>query len=123
MKPETIRPIIQQAAEAWITGNADLFASFFTSDGEFVVPGKIHRGREAIRQVTQSFADRYSDVKIDIRRIIIDGDQCVVEWYWEDTKKETGVRSRADDAIVVDFKNGLICRWREYIDTKSPSVT
>jgi uncharacterized protein (TIGR02246 family) len=123
MNPEAIRSIIQQAALAWSTGNADLFASLFTPDGEFVVPGKIHRGRDAIRQVTQSFADRYSDVKIEIRRIIIDGDQCVIEWYWEDTKTETGARNRAYDAIVVDFKDGLITRWREYIDTKSPSLT
>ncbi len=123
MQSDELHSIINQAAHAWSTGNADLFASLFTPDGEFVVPGKIHRGREAIRQVTQSFADRYSDVKIDIRRIIIEGDQCVVEWYWEDTKNETGARSRADDAIVVDFKDGLISRWREFIDAKSPAVT
>jgi uncharacterized protein (TIGR02246 family) len=122
MKPAAINSIIQQASQAWSTGDADLFASLFTPNGEFVVPGKIHRGHEAIRQVTQSFADRYSDVKIDIRRIILDGDQCVVEWYWEDTKNETGARSRADDAILVDFKDGLISRWREYIDTKSPTI-
>jgi uncharacterized protein (TIGR02246 family) len=123
MKPATINSIIQQASQAWTTGNADLFASLFTPDGEFVVPGEIHRGPEAIRQVAQSFADRYSDVTIKIRRIIFAFDHCVVEWYWEDTKNETGARSRADDAIIIDFKDDLISRWREYIDTKSPSAT
>ena len=119
MQRDEIRSIIEQSAQAWTTGNADSFAALFAPDGEFVVPGKVHRGREAIRDVTASFAARYSNVNIEIRRIIVDGDQAVVEWYWEDTKNETGARSRADDAIVVDFIDGQIVRWREYIDTKS----
>ncbi len=105
-----------------MTGNADAFAALFAPDGEFVVPGKVHRGQAAICEVTANFAARYSNVSIDIQRIIIDGDQAVVEWHWADTKNATGVRSTADDAIVVDFKDGRIVRWREYIDTKSPAA-
>lgn len=120
MQPEAIRAIIEQAREAWISGDADGFASLFTPDGEFIVPGKHWRSRSAIREVLAGFAERYSSIHIDIRRIIVDGDQAVVEWYWEDTKNETGIRHRADDAIVVDFKDGRISRWREYIDTKTP---
>ena len=122
MRPDEIRSIIERAGRAWVTGDADAFAALFTPDGEFVVPGKRWRGRAAVRDVLASFTQRYSDVKIDIRRVIVDGDQAVVEWYWEDTKNETGVRNKADDAIVVDFRDGQISRWREYIDTKSPAV-
>jgi ketosteroid isomerase-like protein len=46
------------------------------------------------------------------------GDQAVVEWQWRDTEDTTGVRHRADDAMVIDFKDGSIVRWREYIDTR-----
>ena len=122
MKPDEIRAMIEQAGQAWVAGDADAFAALFTPDGEFIVPGKRLQGQAAIREVLARFAERYSDVRVDIRRTIIDGDQAVVEWYWEDTKNATGVRNRAEDAIVVDFKDGRISRWREYIDTKSPTL-
>jgi len=121
VKPDEIRAVIERAGQAWVTGDADAFAALFTPDGEFVVPGKRWQGQPAVRDVLARFAERYSDVTVDIRRIIVEGDQAVVEWYWEDTKNESGIRSKADDAIVVDFKHGRISRWREYIDTKTPA--
>jgi uncharacterized protein (TIGR02246 family) len=122
MTPNEIRTMLKQASRAWVTGDADAFAALFTPEGEFTVPGKRWQGQAAIREVAAGFADRYSNVQIDIRRIIVDGNQAVVEWRWEDLKKATGVRSKADDAIVVDFEDRLISRWREYIDTQSPAV-
>jgi uncharacterized protein (TIGR02246 family) len=120
MQPEAIRAIIQQAGQAWVTGNADAFAALFTTDGEFVVPGQRYQGTEAIRAVAAGFAATNSNVQVEIRRIIIDGDQAVVEWHWQDTETVTGKHSNADDAIVVDFQAGKISRWREYIDAATP---
>jgi uncharacterized protein (TIGR02246 family) len=120
MEPEKIRAIIEQARQAWISGDASAFAELFALDGKFVVPGKVYRGRVAIREVTASFAVLHSNVTIDIRRVIVDGCQAVVEWQWEDTRTATGARHIANDAIVVDFRNGKIVRWREYIDAISP---
>jgi len=42
-----------------------------------------------------------------------------VEWIWKDVEKNTGSQSQAEDAIIVDFREGQINRWREYIDTQS----
>ncbi|HEY9643647.1 MAG TPA: SgcJ/EcaC family oxidoreductase [Coleofasciculaceae cyanobacterium] len=123
MRPEEIHLIIQQARNAWETGNADAFASLFTSDGEFCVPGNRWVGQEVIRQIAADFSLRSSDVKVEIRRIMVEGNQAVVEWYWEDTETATGRRNRADDAIVIDFEAGRIRRWREYIDTQTPHVS
>lgn len=122
MKPEEIRSVIKQASNAWIAGDAETFAALFMPDGEFIVPGDRWIGQAEIRKVAADYALAYSDVKINIRRIIIDGNQSVVEWDWEDKENATGIRSQANDAIVVDFKNGQISRWREYIDTKSPTI-
>lgn len=119
MTSEQCRSIIQQAAEAWITGNADSFASLFLPDGEFIVPNNRWVGTEKIRQVAADFATDY-EVKIEIRRIIVEDERAVVEWYWSDTQKATGKCNQADDAIVVDFRAGKISRWREYIDATSP---
>ncbi|MFQ4141156.1 SgcJ/EcaC family oxidoreductase [Chlorogloeopsis sp. ULAP02] len=121
MKVEEIHSIIQQAAQAWMTGNADAFAELFAPDGKFIVPGNSYVGRTAIQQVTAEFAATHSGVKIEIKQILIDGDRAAVEWTWEDTNNETGKQQKAEDAILVDFKEGLITRWREYIDSNIPS--
>jgi uncharacterized protein (TIGR02246 family) len=121
MQPEEIHALIQQARDAWVNGDADAFANLFTPDGELIVPGNRWVGPEAIREVAASFAAGASDVKIEIRRILVMGNQAVVEWYWEDTEKASGRRNRADDAIVVDFTGGRIQRWREYIDAQTPT--
>jgi uncharacterized protein (TIGR02246 family) len=120
MKPEEIRSLIQKAGDAWMAGDADGWAALFIPDGEFIVPGNRWVGQEEIRKAASDFASNYT-VKINIRRIIIEGNQAVVEWHWQDTEKATGRLSQADDAIVVDFQAGQISRWREYIDTKTPA--
>lgn len=128
--PAQIRAIVRQARDSWVNGNADAFAALFTSDGELIVPGQKWVGREAIRKAAADFATYASNVKIDIRQIIIEGDaeggslrdrRAAVEWYWEDTEKASGRRNRADDAIMADFVAGKIKRWREYIDEKVSS--
>jgi uncharacterized protein (TIGR02246 family) len=119
MQPEEIRAAIEQAANAWMTEDAEAFASLFSQDGEFIVPGNRWVGRKAIREVAEGFFKSYSNVKVEIKQIIIEGDRAAVEWYWEDREDATGRLNRADDAIVVEFKEGQIVRFREYIDTKT----
>ncbi|PSB00778.1 nuclear transport factor 2 family protein [Merismopedia glauca] len=119
MTREDIQAAIAQAAQAWVEGDGDRFASLFTPDGEFIVPRDCWVGRDQIRQAVIDYASAYSDVKIDIRQIVVDGNLAVVEWHWEDKENATSQHNQADDAIAVDFQNGLISRWREYIDSKT----
>jgi uncharacterized protein (TIGR02246 family) len=119
MQPEEIRAIIKQAANAWTTEDAAAFASLFSQDGEFIVPGNHWVGRKTIREVAEGFFKSYSNVKVEIKQIIIEGDRAAVEWHWEDREDATSRLNRADDAIVVEFKEGQIVRFREYIDTKT----
>lgn len=121
MKQEDIRTLIKQARKAWVARDADALIHLFTPDGEIIVPGQRWRGQAKIREEVTRFAQQYSDVKIDIRRIIIEDNQAAVEWYYEDTEKATGLRNKVDDVIVVDFKDGRISRWREYFDSTTPA--
>ena len=115
-----IPTLIEQARDAWMTRDADAFAQLFALNGELIVPGGRWQGRAKIREEISRFTQQYSQVHIDIRGIIVDGNQAAVEWHYEDTEKATGKRHRADDAIIVDFREGKITRWREYFDTKTP---
>lgn len=121
MKQEDIQMLIRQARDAWVARDADVLAQLFTPDGELIVPGQRWKGQARIREEVARFAQQYSNVKIDIRRMIVEDNQAAVEWYYEDTEKSTGLRNKADDVIVVDFKDGRISRWREYFDTKTPN--
>lgn len=122
MEPTKVQAIVEQAADAWIEGDGDAFAALFVTDSELIVPGKRWVGKAQIRQAVTKFALTAANVKIDIRRIIVDGNQAVVEWHWENTEKATGDRIQADDAIVIDFKQNRIGRWREYFDTETPKL-
>jgi uncharacterized protein (TIGR02246 family) len=117
MTPEEIRFLILQARDAWVREDVTAFATLFSTGGEFIVPGNRWVGKVEIEKAAAIFFADRSDVKITIRRIIIERNQAVVEWHWEDREKVTGRHSQADDAIVIDFQDGKIIRWREYIDT------
>ena len=121
MNTENIVSLIEQARTAWIAQDADALTEMFTPDGEFIVPGQKWQGQARIREELTNFSQQYSNVKIDIRRILVENNQASVEWYYEDTEKATGRRNQADDVIVIDFKDGRISRWREYFDTETPA--
>lgn len=121
-KPQQdIRSLIEQAKDAWVARNPDALAQLFASDGELIVPGQRWRGQARIRQEISKFAQQYTDVSIEIRRVVVEGNQAAVEWHYEDTEKATGKCNQADDAIVLEVKNGRIRYWREYFDTKTPA--
>lgn len=114
MTPEQIRTLIHKAADAWRKGNADAFVCLFLPEGEFIMPDNCYQGTTKIREATADFMKAY-EAEIEIKRIIIDGNQAAVEWHWQQTEKTTGKTSQSDDAIVVDFQLNRIRRWREYI--------
>jgi uncharacterized protein (TIGR02246 family) len=121
-KQAEIRTLINQARDAWVTRDAEALAQLFTLDGEIIVPGQRWQGQVKIREEATRFAHHYSDVKIDIKRIIVEDNQASVEWDYEDTEKATNLRNKANDVIIVDFKDGQISRWREYFDSKTPLI-
>ncbi len=122
MQSADVRLIVEQARNAWIEGNAQAFAELFAPEGKLVVPGRCWVGREAIVHAFLEHSAAYTLVRIEIRQILVDGEHAAVEWTWQDTEKATGVRTQAEDAILVDFEDGLVSRWREYIDAESPKA-
>jgi uncharacterized protein (TIGR02246 family) len=113
-----LRSIILQAKDAWVKGDAAAFANLFTEEGEMMVPGQRWQGREAIQTESALFPENFT-VAIEIRTILMGGNQAAVEWDWSETSKGTNQKtSHAQDAILIDFEGGRIRRWREYIDTK-----
>ena len=114
MRPEIIRAIVQQAAHACMTKNAQAFAALFAVNAEILLPGHHLIGKAAIQKITADYLCTLVDINIKIHRIIVEENQALVEWCWEDRKQMTGEKKSRNNAIVLDFKSGLIYRWREY---------
>jgi uncharacterized protein (TIGR02246 family) len=116
---EEAKIIIHQAKTAWIDGNDQAFAELFTADGKFIVPGDSWQGKQEILDAFQSFKATHVVNAIEISNIILQGNQALVEWSWEEKEIRSGKISKAEDAIAIDFKGNQIKRWREYIDSES----
>ena len=120
MNDEEMRAAILNQIHAWEQGDAESLANGFTPDGEIVIAGKVIKGREALRATVTRFSSRHRDVNVTLHRVVFGENSAAVEYRWEDTKEETGERYVADDAVWVDFRDGLIARWREYWDNETP---
>ena len=116
MPTPDVQALVETARQAWLTGNGNAFAALFTDQGEFIAPGNRWVGHRQIYQAVVDYAAAYDEVSINIRRIIQENEQILIEWDWQEREKVTGRRSQAEDAIVVDLEQGRIRRWREYID-------
>jgi uncharacterized protein (TIGR02246 family) len=117
---ESVDPIIKQLVErqanAWETANIEKLLADFAEDSVFVVPGSIYRGKQQIKQAAESYFRQFTDTKVTIKRVIVQGDEGAVEWTWSEKNKETGEKAQADDAIIFELESGKIKYWREYID-------
>ncbi|MDY6784802.1 MAG: nuclear transport factor 2 family protein [Cyanobacteriota bacterium] len=114
MTPETIRTCIQAAVRACTAKDARAFASLFVPEGEMVLGNDRIIGRDEITRVSAKYLATCEAIAIEIRRILVEGDCAVVEWTWQHTKSGNGQRKSADNAIIIDFKDGAIAHWREY---------
>lgn len=119
MTQDEIRAAILNQIRAWEQGDAEGLANGFTPDGEIVVSGKVIKGREELKATATRFSSRHRDVNVTLHRILCGENCAAVEYRWEDTKNENGARYIADDAVWVDFRDGLIWRWREYWDNET----
>lgn len=116
-----VRKVFEQVIQAWETPDPDLLAEVYAENGAFSIPGETFTGPEAIRELAVAYTAEH-EIKVDLKRIIVVGDFAFAEWVWNDTDKSTGETSQFDEAIVVDFEDGKVLNWREYIDADTPKT-
>lgn len=114
-----IKQLIERQANAWETANPEEIISDFSEDALFIAPGSTLKGKPAIKEAAESYFAKFTDTKIIIKRLIVNGNSGAIEWSWSETRKETGEISQAEDAIIFEIEGEKIKYWREYIDKES----
>ena len=111
-----IHEVVIRQAEAWEDSDAEAIIADFAENASFIVPGSTFSGKEAIKTAAKDYFAQFHQTKVEIIRVIAEGDRGAVEWTWQDENKTTKEKSYAEDAIILELRDGKIIYWREYID-------
>jgi uncharacterized protein (TIGR02246 family) len=118
MNLDQARILIERQARAWEQADVETVIAAFAPEGVLISPGGRWQGHAAIRAAMQSFYEHAGEVKVEVMRVFIAGNQGAVEWTWRETRLTDGRRHQVDDAIIFKVnKAGQIVYWREYFDT------
>jgi uncharacterized protein (TIGR02246 family) len=113
-----VQALVERQARAWEQADLDAITADFAPEGWFISPGGRWQGPAAVRAAAEAFYAMSGAVRIDIVRVIYDGErQGAVEWLWQETRKSDGQTMRAEDGIIFELNAaGQIVYWREYFD-------
>ena len=104
-----------EMVEAWNAVDLDRVIELFTPDGvlhsmmtEPVV------GRDELRSHLQPLFDGIEELKLNLRRTVVDGDTVIIERVDEFVFK--GKRGSVPVVGVLLIRDGAVAEWREYYD-------
>lgn len=115
---EEIAQMVARQAQAWENQDVRAISNDFAPDALFIAAGFRFEGKGQIENAARDYFKQFDNTNVEIKRIIIDGQQGAVEWNWQDRNRQTGKKGYAEDAIVFELKNEKIIYWREYIEKK-----
>ena len=115
---EEIAQMVTRQAQAWETQDVGGISNDFAPDALFIAAGFRFEGKRQIENAARDYFKQFDNTSVEIKRIIIDGQQGAVQWNWQDRNRQTGKIGYAEDAIVFELKNEKIIYWREYIEKK-----
>jgi uncharacterized protein (TIGR02246 family) len=117
MTLDEARILVERQARAWEAADLDAIGVDFAEDGVLISPGGRWQGAAALRAAAEGFFAVAQDVRVVVTRVMVMGDEGAAEWTWSETRRATGTRHSADDAVIFQVRDGKILYWREYFDT------
>jgi uncharacterized protein (TIGR02246 family) len=118
MTREEVWAFLQMRARAWEAGDLEAIAAGYAPDVVLIAPGGIRlEGIEALRENNARYFADFTDIRVELTRVVLDGDEGALEWTWSETRRADGLRRSVDDAIVFVLRDDKIVYWREYFDT------
>jgi uncharacterized protein (TIGR02246 family) len=117
MTREELRTFLLRRARAWTEQDLEVIMADYAPDIVYITPTGRISGTAQLRQNNTRYFQEYTDIQVDLTRLIVDGEQGALEWTWSETRVADGLRRSVEDAIVFIIRNRKIVYWREYFDT------
>ena len=116
MNPQLQR--VQQVIDAWKQLDVDAVLECLTDDVEYhyLVGQRPLVGKDWVRKFVTKFGAGQTDIKWRIVNHASNGNLLMVEGI-DDYIDSEGRRIRTPYMGVFEFRDGKICRWRDYVDT------
>lgn len=115
---DQVRAKIEQMADAMMRQDDEAVVSHFADDAVMIAPAGRFVGKHAIYAAGAAFNANYTDIKIVVKRVILDcdGKTGALEWSFAETRKSDGYTHIMEDAIVFELRGDKVTYWREYFD-------
>jgi limonene-1,2-epoxide hydrolase len=117
MTRDELHTFLLHRGHLWTEKNLDAIMADYAPDIVYITPFGRIESLAQLRANNERYLREYTDISVDLTRLIIDGDQGALEWTWSETRVADAVRRSIDDAIVFVIRNRKIVYWREYFDT------
>lgn len=118
MTKSEVHSLLPRRARAWREEDLDAIMADYAPDVVHVSPYGHRVGAAAMREANARYLAEYTGFDVQLKRLIVDGDEGALEWTWTETRRADGLRRSTDDAIVFVLRDGKISYWREYFDTR-----
>ena len=93
MTRDEVWSFLRARARAWETGDLEAIAAGYAPDAVLIAPGGIRlEGIAALRENNARYFAVYTDIRVDLTRVVLDGDEGALEWTWSETRRADGQR-------------------------------
>lgn len=117
MTRDELHAFLLRRAGYWGEKNLDAIMADYAPDIDYIAPTARFKGTERLRESNERYLREYTDISVNLTRLIVEGDTGALEWTWSETRVADGLRRSVDDAIVFVIRDRKIVYWREYFDT------
>jgi uncharacterized protein (TIGR02246 family) len=105
----------EQLREALEVGDPDWAAAAYAPDAVYYEPANPpHEGREAIRAYLNDLLKGHQNLRVDVRRIGVNGDSAIVEWTWSFRSGNRRVSDQPGASVVQVGPAGIVYH-RDYL--------
>ncbi|HRE83988.1 MAG TPA: nuclear transport factor 2 family protein [Opitutaceae bacterium] len=110
-----VASLVERQARSWETGDEKEFLDTLHPEAVFAYPGKRLTREDALKTFRDWKRD-FTDTKLRVHRLIVDGRHFSVEYMFASTNRSTGKRMAAGTVALGDVKEGKLHVWKEYLD-------
>ena len=92
MTRDEIRAFLMRRADAWARKDLDVIMADYAPDIVYIAPTVRFDGTAGMRENAARYLAEFTDIEVELTRLIVDGNQGALEWTWSETRVVDGRR-------------------------------